>query len=86
MTMTAARRKLPARYQHIVMPLVLSIFMTLLISGVSTLRSVGLEQNFLMLWPQAWLLSWMVAFPALLLVLPFVRRIVGMLVENPSGH
>ncbi|MGE0233637.1 MAG: DUF2798 domain-containing protein [Flavobacteriaceae bacterium] len=86
MTTVAARRKLPARYQHIVMPLVLSIFMTLVISGVSTLRSIGLSENFLLLWPQAWLLSWMVAFPALLVVLPFVRRVVGMVVESPTGH
>lgn len=76
------RRKLPARYARFVMPLVLSIIMTFIISGVSTLRGVGLTPDFLRLWMQAWALSWMVAFPTLILVLPLVRKIVGMVVEG----
>lgn len=76
------RRKLPARYAGILMPLVLSIIMTFIISGVSTLRGVGLTADFLSLWMQAWGLSWLVAFPTVSLVLPLVRKIVGMVVEG----
>jgi hypothetical protein len=32
----------------------------------------------------AWFLSWLVAFPTLLLVLPVVRRIVGLVVQQPA--
>lgn len=77
-----APRKLPARYAAILLPLVLSIIMTFIISGVSTLRGVGLTSDFLGLWMQAWGLSWVVAFPTLILVLPLVRRIVGMVVQG----
>ena len=76
------RRKLPARYARLVVPLVLSIIMTFIISGVSTLRGVGLAPDVFSLWMQAWGLSWMVAFPTLILVLPLVRRIVAMVVEG----
>jgi hypothetical protein len=31
----------------------------------------------------AWGLSWMVAFPTLLLILPMVRRLTALLVELP---
>lgn len=74
-------RRLPPRYAALVMPLVLSILMSLIVSGVSTLKSLGIGAAFLSTWPIAWFLSWLVAFPTLLAVLPLVRRIVGLVVE-----
>lgn len=82
---TRTRRKLPARYASIVMPLVLSILMTFVVSGISTLKSLGFTPAFLATWPAAWALSWIVAFPTLLAVLPLVRRIVAMVVEPPPS-
>jgi hypothetical protein len=73
--------RLPPRYAAFVMPLVLSILMSLIVSGVSTLKSLGIGAAFLSTWPVAWFLSWLVAFPTLLVVLPLVRRIVGLMVE-----
>lgn len=78
-------RRLPARYATIVMPLVLSIIMTCIISGVATFRALGLNAEALAVWPASWLFSWMVAFPVLLVVLPIVRRIVALLV-HPHHH
>lgn len=77
-------RKLPARYASIIMPLVLSIFMTCVVSAIATLRSVGLVDGVQWLWLQNWALSWFVAFPTLLLVLPLVRRVVALLVAAPQ--
>ncbi|MCX8568475.1 DUF2798 domain-containing protein [Aminobacter sp. MET-1] len=77
------RRKLPARYAALVMPLVLSVLMTSMVSAISTLKSLGPTPAFLATWPSAWALSWLVAFPTLLLVLPLVRRIVALVVEAP---
>ncbi|WP_247359155.1 MULTISPECIES: DUF2798 domain-containing protein [unclassified Bradyrhizobium] len=52
-----AVRKLPARYAPIVMPFVLSILMTAVVSVISTLRSLGATPAFLATWPGAWALS-----------------------------
>lgn len=79
-------RRLPSRYGALVMPIVLSILMSLVVSGVSTMKSLGIGPDFLSTWPTAWFLSWLVAFPTLLLVLPLVRRIVGFLVEQPAAR
>ena len=76
-------RKLPARYAAIVLPLFLSCIMTCLISGISTLRGVGFAPGVLQLWLGSWGLSWLIAFPTLLAVLPVVRRLTGKLVETP---
>lgn len=78
------RGKLPARYAAIVLPLVLSLLMTFVISGVSTLMSLGPTRAFVATWPTAWALSWLVAFPTLIVLLPLVRRLVALVVESPS--
>lgn len=78
---TSRGAKLPARYAAFVMPLFLSIVMTFVVSAISTLKSLGLNAAFLATWPTAWGLSWLVAFPTLLLVLPVVRWLVGLVVE-----
>ena len=77
-------RRLPARYGVVAMPFVLSLLMTCVVSAVTTLRSLGLTRESLALWPSAWGLSWVVAFPILLILLPMVRRIVGLIVESPA--
>lgn len=75
--------KLPARYAAFVMPLLLSIFMTAIVSLVSTLRSVGLVDGVVTLWLGAWSMSWLIGFPTLLLVLPVVRRLTAWIVQSP---
>lgn len=78
-----AIRKLPSRYAPVVMPFILSVLMTFVVSAISTLKSLGPTPAFLATWPTAWALSWLVAFPTLLVMLPLVRRIVALVVEPP---
>ena len=77
-------RKLPARYAGIVMPLLLSIFMSCIVAGISTVKSVGLASGLFQMWMAAWGVSWLAAFPSLLVLLPVVRRIVAATVQSPS--
>lgn len=78
--------KLPARYIGLVQPLILSIFMSFVVSGVATVKNVGLVEGFIPSWMSAWGISWLVAFPTLLVVLPLVKRVVGLIVDVPEGH
>ena len=77
-------RKLPARALPVVMPFLLSLKMTFIVSGIATWKSVGLVEGFLHHWMSAWSLSWVVAFPVLLVMMPLVRRLVGLIVETPG--
>ncbi|MBK8163074.1 MAG: hypothetical protein IPK65_07990 [Gammaproteobacteria bacterium] len=73
-------RKLPGRYAGIVMPLLLSIFMSGIVSFVSTLQAWA-DPWFAAHLAGAWGWSWMIAFrPAA--VLPLVRRLTRVLVER----
>lgn len=74
-------RKLPARYAGVVMPFFLSLMMSGIISFISTLRSVGWNAMSVSGWLGAWGISWVVAFPTVLLLLPVVRRLTAMVVQ-----
>jgi hypothetical protein len=74
--------KLPARYASLVMPLLLSVVMTCIVSAISTLRGIGLATYFVRIWLGAWLISWLIAFPTLLLILPVVRRATARIVRS----
>jgi hypothetical protein len=81
---TVKLKRLPARYGALLMPLILSLFMTAIVSFVATVKTAGLADNLLPLWLGAWEISLLIAFPTLLIVLPIVRRIVGFFVEPHS--
>jgi hypothetical protein len=74
--------KLPARSARWVTPLLLSLFMTCIVSIISTLKGVGLVPDVLHVWLGAWAVSWVIAFPTLLLVLPLVRKATALVVET----
>ncbi len=70
----------PRRFEPVLFGFVLSGLMSLLVSGISTLMSVGPVPVFLQLWLRAWLTAWPVAFPVVLFVAPVARRLVQRLV------
>ncbi|TRL38050.1 DUF2798 domain-containing protein [Rhizobium straminoryzae] len=75
-------KRLPARTASLLMPFILSILMTFVVSAVATMTNMGPAPGFLGKWMSAWGLSWLIAFPTLLLALPLARRIVLSLVER----
>ncbi len=81
-----SRKKLPARWAGILMPLTLSVMMTCVISFIVTALGFGLNAELLHRWPVSWGASWLVAFPTLLLLLPVVRRLVALVVDLPGSR
>jgi hypothetical protein len=85
---TRWRVRVPKRFAPFLFPLLLSGFMTFLITGISMTRVLGINSlvndpgNFLQIWMKAYLSSWLVAYPILLLVIPFVRRVVDWLTTD----
>ncbi len=70
---------IPKKYAPILFGLILSGLMSLLVSGLSTLRAAGPVPGFVTLWLGAWLIAWAVAFPCVLMVAPLTRRLVDRL-------
>lgn len=72
---------IPARYSTILFGLILSGLMSCMVSCISTLRVLGPVDGFFSAWMSAWTSGWAVAFPAVLVVAPFTRRLVAQLVR-----
>lgn len=76
-------RKLPAKAARFLLPLVLTFFMTCIVSGLSTWLVIGGSPGWGIAWLRAWMSSWAIAFPTMLFVMPLARRIVDALVATP---
>ena len=70
---------IPARYAPILFGFLLSGMMSLIVSGLSTFRALGLVPDFALIWLGNWAVSWATAFPIVLVVAPITRRIVARL-------
>ena len=72
------------RYAPFLFALLLSGVMTLLVSGVATVRGVGLVPELAQLWMSSWVVSWAIAFPLVFVLAPLVRRLVASITRAPS--
>ena len=74
---------IPKKYASILFAVILSGLMSLLVSGISTYRAIGLVSDFVKLWTSAWLTAWVFALPVVMVVAPFARKVVRFLVTKP---
>ncbi len=73
---------IPKKYGPMLFSLILSGLMSLLVSGITTIRAVGISSHFFDLWTGAWLAAWLVAFPVVMLVAPFTQKLVRSLLAE----
>ena len=71
---------LPKRLEPVAFGFLLSGMMSLLVAGLSTASALGFVPGLFSAWMLGWAKSWAVAFPAVLVVAPFVRRILRSIV------
>jgi len=64
------------KYANYLQAFTLSGIMTFIMSLIITIINVGFIDNILLVWMHAWIVSFAIAFPAVLVVLPFVRKFV----------
>jgi len=73
---------IPTRFAPYVFAGLLAGFMTLVVSGITTAINIGVPPDFVPRWFKAWLPTWATAFPALLVVRPFVQKLTERLVAE----
>lgn len=70
------------KYEIFVFAFFMSLFMTILMSFFVTYFNMGFHADFVSLWVNAFLKTWGIAFPTVLIVVPQVRKIVSKLVKH----
>lgn len=73
---------IPARFAPIIFGFILSGLMSLIVSGIATMRAAPLDSTFFGLWIGSWISAWLVAFPTVLVVAPLTRKLVARLVSQ----
>lgn len=63
------------KYLHQVQAALLSGFMSFIMSGAITFINLGWVDGFVGIWIHAWLVTYAIAFPTILLVFPFARKL-----------
>ncbi len=69
--------KIPARYSNLLFGGMLSVIMVTIISGTVVFINQGYGPEFFTRWFRGFITAWPVAFPTVLVVAPFVRRVVA---------
>ncbi len=77
-------KKLPARAGIVVVPMILAFLMSGIVSGIATVNALGISADLPGQIVRAWALSYLIAFPTAVVVLPIVRRIAALIVEQPG--
>ncbi len=66
--------------------IIFSLFMALLMSGIMSfvisILNIGLDNQILKIWLKAWGGSFVVAFPTRLIMTPFVKYLIEILIEK----
>ena len=75
---------LPERLAPLIFGAIVSGVMSCIITGVATLRAIGPNEDFVEAWLGAWAVSFMVAFPLVLVVAPAARKLVALLTTPRS--
>lgn len=71
-----------SRYTKLVFAFLMSLFMSCLMSGVITFINLGLVDNFMSIWLEAYWKAFIVAFPIISFVAPFVQKLTKVLVKQ----
>ncbi|KNZ84905.1 DUF2798 domain-containing protein [Morganella morganii] len=74
--------KLPQRALIFLVPFFLSLVMSGIVSFISMVKALGFSWQLVSPWLTSWGISWAIAFPTVLFVLPFARKLSLLLVRS----
>jgi hypothetical protein len=72
------------KYLHQVQALLLSGFMSFIMSGAITFINLGYVEGFAGIWLHAWMVAYVIAFPSILLVFPIARKLAMKIASKNS--
>lgn len=73
---------IPKKYEKLLFSFLVSILMALVMSLVITWLNLGFVENFVKIWLNACYKGFLVGFPTFLLLAPYVRRLVNILISK----
>lgn len=72
-----------SKYLLYVQTLIMSGFMSFIMSGAITFINIGVVNHFLSIWFHSWVIAYAIAFPTILMVFPFARKLAQKVASKP---
>ncbi|MDD5051575.1 MAG: DUF2798 domain-containing protein [Sulfuricurvum sp.] len=66
---------LKKKYQSKLQALIMSGFMSFVVSGIITYINLGMIETFIQRWFHAWIIAYSISFPSLLIISPIAVKI-----------
>ena len=73
---------IPARYEMLLFQFLISGMMSCLVSGMVSFINLGTDGFEFMLWFEAWLIAWSIAFPTIVVMSPAIRLLTKSLIKT----
>ncbi|SFD50371.1 DUF2798 domain-containing protein [Pseudoalteromonas denitrificans] len=73
-----------AQYQSVVYSFFMALLMSSIMSLTITIFNLGIVEGLLSIWLKAWSFSFVIAFPTVILVSPFVKRMVKLVIKEET--
>ena len=70
------------KYEMLVFSFLMGIFMSGFMSFIITLINLGMIDGFIYAWLSAYWKAFIVAFPTILFVVPYVKKLTGLLIDK----
>lgn len=69
-------------YHHLVFAFFMALLMSCIMSFVISVFNVGFVEDIFNIWIRAWSFAFLIAFPAVILVSPTVKRLVSLVMKE----
>ena len=73
---------IPARYEMILFQFLISAVMSCLVSGMVSVINLGVDGFQFLLWFEAWIIAWSIAFPTIVVMSPAIRTLTKSLIKT----
>lgn len=74
-----------SKHQKIVFSFFMAFFMSGAMSLVISIFNIGIVTNIIVIWLNAWGISFIVAFPTIIIISPFVQKLVKLVIYDDSN-
>lgn len=74
-------KKIPKKYHGLMFGILMSLIMSVLMTSIITLINIGIVPNFWQIWTKAFIVGIVVGFPAAMVAIYFVNKILNHITE-----
>jgi hypothetical protein len=74
--------KISKKYEQKLTLVIMVLVMTFVVTFVGTIKNIGFTSDFILQWLKAWGFAYVVALPAVMLIMPLIKIVISKMIYN----